>query len=619
MNRLLFIAILYFFGTGQVLAQAGYTSSVIDFSQGFEVRDRIENYRFPQVGVKQTPIDEYGCAASYTISVVDDFRTVYRDGNAMPSTIPWVDTFLTKTGFSGSGQASGSGNLTGAFLIEGYFEENAPLYIDVYAGQPNAENLETCYSLVGVDSNTICYDIANNVNEVITLEAIPISSPGSSLSHVILHVQAGPNNTSRSRTFSIGGIQVRAQYQATTTNEALEISYPRAGDEWQYEARVFIEASTNVCQLDVEWSSDNGRTFETIATGVDAGRFPYLWEVPRIETDSAFIRVSRSGGGVTKTSGRFRIIFPRQGCRIAVFGGSLAAGYSTPRYDSGWVQRLEHEISLANTANFVREYAEANYTTFQYLPSDAVIPSGINERIDSSRNIDYVLAGATTNAFILNFSESDAEKGYSVAQQLANYDQIIAAAGHLPVYVTTPHPSQLGPAILGEQLELRDSILARYGNRAIDFWNDFANPDGTIKSNISADSGMYFNSHGHRLLYERAFPTIVAGTPECFNLSSSVLTPSSKPKQFDINISPNPVHKEMRIQLKTRSSGTLIVTLLDIHGRTLKTFPDTYQISSRENLNLQLPILPPGAYFMRFEFTSPTGERSLSTETIIIK
>ena len=58
----------------------------------------------------------------------------------------------------------------------------------------------------------------------------------------------------------------------------------------------------------LEFSSDGGANWSTIATGVDVNRMLYSWFVPNIATSNALIKITKEGTGETSISNAFTII-----------------------------------------------------------------------------------------------------------------------------------------------------------------------------------------------------------------------------------------------------------------------------------------------------------------------
>ncbi|MBO9682462.1 MAG: S8 family serine peptidase, partial [Flavisolibacter sp.] len=58
----------------------------------------------------------------------------------------------------------------------------------------------------------------------------------------------------------------------------------------------------------LEFSSDGGSSWSTIATGVDINRLLYSWTVPNVTTDNALVRITKEGTGESSTSNAFTIV-----------------------------------------------------------------------------------------------------------------------------------------------------------------------------------------------------------------------------------------------------------------------------------------------------------------------
>jgi hypothetical protein len=53
-------------------------------------------------------------------------------------------------------------------------------------------------------------------------------------------------------------------------------------------------------------------------------------------------------------------------------------------------------------------------------------------------------------------------------------------------------------------MAMRDSTLARFGARAIDFWTGLAQQDGSIDPAFDSGDGVHLNDAGHEILFRRA-------------------------------------------------------------------------------------------------------------------
>jgi hypothetical protein len=58
----------------------------------------------------------------------------------------------------------------------------------------------------------------------------------------------------------------------------------------------------------LEFSSDGGTNWSTIATGIDINRLLFSWTVPNVTTDNALLRITKEGTGESSTSNTFTIV-----------------------------------------------------------------------------------------------------------------------------------------------------------------------------------------------------------------------------------------------------------------------------------------------------------------------
>lgn len=106
---------------------------------------------------------------------------------------------------------------------------------------------------------------------------------------------------------------------------------------------------------------------------------------------------------------------------------------------------------------------------------------------------------------VINLPSNDAAYGYSVAEQLANYDSILTTTKNrnIPLWITTIQPRNLSTDKRNNLMAMRDSTIARFGDKAIDFWTDLAGADGTIELHFDCGDGVHLNDAGHGVLFER--------------------------------------------------------------------------------------------------------------------
>lgn len=193
-----------------------------------------------------------------------------------------------------------------------------------------------------------------------------------------------------------------------------------------------------------------------------------------------------------------------QAFHIVVLGSSTAAGTGPSSPDSTWVNRYRRHVQQLNPANLVTNLAVGGFTTYRIMPTGYTPPSG-RPSPDVTHNISQALS-LNPDAILINMPSNDVSSGFTVAEQLHNFDTIIdlATLAGVPVWVTTTQPKNYSnPAQIAQQIAVRDSLFARYGSHTIDFWTTIATPGGTIDPLYDSGDGTHLNNAAHGILASR--------------------------------------------------------------------------------------------------------------------
>ena len=249
----------------------------------------------------------------------------------------------------------------------------------------------------------------------------------------------------------------------------------------------------------LEFSGDDGASWSAIGTaaGVDEN---FVWTVPDTLTSRARVRLSADG--LTDISaGAFTISDGPDPLNIIVLGSSTAEGNGADPVDSSWVNRYRNHLTYDRRFAVIN-LGKGGYATTQVMPEGYVPPDGITERPDPARNVDRALAYAPA-AIIVNMPSNDVAKNYSLHRQMAHYDTLVrhAAAAGVPVWIATTQPrnfKDLSKRTL--QAEIKDSIVAVYGERALDFWSPVVQAD-SINPVYDKGDGVHVKNNGHYLLF----------------------------------------------------------------------------------------------------------------------
>ncbi|MBK9450108.1 MAG: T9SS type A sorting domain-containing protein [Bacteroidetes bacterium] len=199
-----------------------------------------------------------------------------------------------------------------------------------------------------------------------------------------------------------------------------------------------------------------------------------------------------------------------QSYHIVVLGSSTAAGSGPSSPDSTWVNRYRRHLQTVNPANLLTNLAVGGFTTYRIMPTGYTPPPG-RPTPDVTHNITQALS-LNPDAIIINMPSNDVSSGFTVAEQLRNFDTIIdlAALAGVPVWITTTQPKNYtNPQSVLKQIEVRDSIYARYGSKAIDFWTTIAAPNGWIDTLYDSGDGTHLNNAAHGILCNRVIAEFI--------------------------------------------------------------------------------------------------------------
>jgi lysophospholipase L1-like esterase len=189
--------------------------------------------------------------------------------------------------------------------------------------------------------------------------------------------------------------------------------------------------------------------------------------------------------------------------RVVVLGSSTAAGTGPTNSANAWVNQYRKYVQSINSSSEVINLAAGYYTTYQVLPTGT---AAVTDRpaVDTVRNITKALS-YSPDAIIINLPTNDATNGYTVNEQLYNYSVVLAAAKKqgVPVWITTTQPRNLSVDYRLNLIAMKDSTYKFMGDKAIDFWTDIANVDGTINTLYDMGDGVHLNDSAHSVLARR--------------------------------------------------------------------------------------------------------------------
>lgn len=194
---------------------------------------------------------------------------------------------------------------------------------------------------------------------------------------------------------------------------------------------------------------------------------------------------------------------------LVVVGSSTAEGYKISPIDSAWVYRLAHAYKGKVV---VRNLAKAGYTTYQVNPTGT--SSQNRPQPDNQRNITKALS-FMPDAIIVNLPSNDAAAGYSIEEQKANFNLIMQEAiiRNVPIWVTTTQPRTDNFGQPREPLfAMKEWLLATYKEKAINFWEPFADTDYTTLKQYEQSDRIHLTIPAHRIMFEKVYALSILDT-----------------------------------------------------------------------------------------------------------
>lgn len=280
---------------------------------------------------------------------------------------------------------------------------------------------------------------------------------------------------------------------------------------------------------------------------------------------------------------------------IVVLGSSTAAGTGPTSPDSAWVNRYrKYILALAPTAKVIN-LAIGGYTTYDIMPTGSTPPSG-RPTPKPNNNITYAMT-YKPSAMIINLPSNDAAQNIPIAEQLANYDVILAHAKQVPVWITTPQPRNFASQSQRNLLIfMRDSTYARFGERTIDFWTGIAKGDGTINPLYNSGDGVHINNAGHRIFFQRVVDKKI--WDDVTQVETEAVNTTTLPLRFELMQNyPNPFNPETNIEYDLPSQADVRLSIFNAAGKEVNTIMSGYQNAGRFKLRWDASKLSSGIYF----------------------
>lgn len=308
---------------------------------------------------------------------------------------------------------------------------------------------------------------------------------------------------------------------------------------------------------------------------------------------------------------------------IVVLGSSTAAGSGANPSDSAWVNRYRSHLQALNPAYQVTNRAQGGYTTYQLMPSGFQPPAN-RPSPNATRNITYAISLAP-DAIIINLPSNDVSSGYTVQEQMDNWDTIwnAAQAAGIPTWICTTQPKDYGGYAIPiqRQQDVRDSIIARYSPFVIDFWTGLADSSNQLSSTYDSGDGTHLNNQGHRLIFTRARDT---GIPDQLYVPPAY--PDLSPREIIPLFAP-PCGDSMALYqavLLNRGQNSVQAVPIDItleylpnnsSTTTSSTLPANLATCTEDSILVSANTSAPGNYRLTIVSQAP-GDQNSSNDTL---
>lgn len=293
--------------------------------------------------------------------------------------------------------------------------------------------------------------------------------------------------------------------------------------------------------------------------------------------------------------------------RIVVLGSSTAAGTgATP--GNSWVELYREYLQTIWPDAEVINLAEGGYRTYHIMP-DGFTPGPNRPNPDTNRNISAALETLPT-AIIINLPSNDNANGYSIEEQLHNYDLIVETAEtqNIPVWICSPQPINYGATINAKQMEMRDSTFSRYNN-TIDFWNGLALANGNIIPEYNND-GTHLNDAGHAILFQRVVEEDIPNYDSSLPVSLIEFTGIYQNNSILLKWTTAAEINNSKFVLEKSEDGKSYYSITEIKGQGNSNYNTEYQYLDNNIADFSI-------YYYRLKDISITGEVTYHKEVSV--
>ncbi|MBV6640611.1 MAG: hypothetical protein KI791_07835, partial [Cyclobacteriaceae bacterium] len=209
---------------------------------------------------------------------------------------------------------------------------------------------------------------------------------------------------------------------------------------------------------------------------------------------------------------------------IIVLGSSTAAGTGAST-ENGWVWQFDEYLSGFDIPYTLTNLSVSGYNSYHFIPSGYAPPGRPNP--DLTRNITHALA-LDPDIIVVNLPSNDVANGFSAQETYNNFHIIdsIATAQGVSVFFTTTQPRNFSNLSTRQELKIKaDTILSRYGSKAISLYDELADPNFRIKSIYHSGDGIHLNDLGHTYIFRQVadilYPFLFDGDSITFSMTGN--------------------------------------------------------------------------------------------------
>ena len=405
-------------------------------------------------------------------------------------------------------------------------------------------------------------------------------------------------------------------FTAAQTDTSLALLTPNGGEYWTVGSFPRISwRSSNILVIKIDISFDGGVSWQSISPAAIATGGSYSnWKITEsAKSDQCLIKITKydDPNVYDISNSYFRIVTDTSSHTLAVLGSSTAAGTGPSTPDSAWVNRYRNYLFGFNTTIKVVNLAVGGYTTYDIMPTGFVPPP--NRPTPKSANNITRAVTYNPEAIIINLPSNDANMGYSISEQLLNYDSILAVASenNIPVWVSTTQPRNFSATQVQVQIQMRDSTFARFSEKAIDFWTDIADSSGWINPEYNSGDGIHLNDRAHAILFSRVLDKAIINP-----IVTGVEFQNFVFEEYDlIQNYPNPFNSSTTINYSLPEDGKVQINIYDILGQKVTTLVDGYSAKGKHFVKWEGKNVSSGIFIYNIIFNG----KMLSKKMILSK